>query len=42
MASAVKRLDGRWCARCRDATGREHARHFDRKVALDRSLMFGG
>jgi integrase len=32
MASITKRLDGRWRARYRDATGREHARHFTRKV----------
>lgn len=32
MASIKKRPDGRWRARYRDETGREHARHFDRKV----------
>ncbi len=32
MASVKKRPDGKWRARYRDAAGREHARHFDRKV----------
>ncbi len=32
MASIAKRADGRWRARYRDAHGREHARHFNRKV----------
>jgi integrase len=32
MASIAKRPDGRWRARYRDSTGKEHARHFDRKV----------
>ena len=32
MASIAKRADGRWRARYRDAAGREHARHFVRKV----------
>ncbi len=32
MASIAKRPDGRWRARYRDARGREHARHFSRKV----------
>ncbi len=38
MASIKKRPDGRWRARYRDATGREHARHFDRKVDGQRWL----
>lgn len=32
MASIKKRADGRWRARYRDAAGKEHARHFTRKV----------
>ena len=32
MASIKKRPDGVWRARYRDAAGKEHARHFDRKV----------
>ena len=32
MASIAKRPDGRWRARYRDAAGKEHARHFRRKV----------
>jgi hypothetical protein len=32
MASITKRPDGRWRARYRDAKGKEHARHFSRKV----------
>lgn len=32
MASIKKRPDGRWRARYRDDAGKEHARHFDRKV----------
>lgn len=32
MASVAKRADGRWRARYRDASGRERARHFVRKV----------
>lgn len=32
MSSIRKRPDGRWRARYRDETGREHAKHFDRKV----------
>jgi integrase len=32
MASIQKRPDGSWRARYRDESGREHARHFDRKV----------
>ncbi|MBC8094154.1 MAG: site-specific integrase [Pseudonocardia sp.] len=36
--SAVKRPDGRWRARYRDATGKEHAKHFDRTVDAERWL----
>ncbi len=32
MASVAKRPDGQWRARYRDEAGREHARHFTRKV----------
>lgn len=32
MASIKRRPDGKWRARYRDDTGREYARHFDRKV----------
>jgi integrase len=32
MASIVKRPDGQWRARYRDAAGKEHARHFARKI----------
>lgn len=38
MASVQKRPDGRWRARYRDDTGREHARHFDRKIDAQRWL----
>ncbi|GAB3454124.1 tyrosine-type recombinase/integrase [Kineococcus endophyticus] len=38
MASIKKRPDGRWRARYRDAGGKEHARHFDRKVDGQRWL----
>lgn len=37
MAGNVKRRpDGKWRARYRDATGREHARHFTRKTDAER------
>ena len=38
MASITKRPDGRWRARYRDDSGREHARHFARKVDGQRWL----
>lgn len=38
MASINKRPDGRWRARYRDEAGREHARHFSRKVDGQRWL----
>lgn len=38
MASITKRSNGQWRARYRDAAGREHARHFDRKVDASRWL----
>lgn len=30
-----KRPNGKWRARYRDDAGKEHARHFERKMALD-------
>jgi integrase len=38
MASIKRRPDGSWRARYRDETGREHSRHFARKVAGERWL----
>lgn len=38
MASIQKRPDGRWRARYRDDAGKEHARHFPRKVDAQRWL----
>ena len=38
MASIAKRPDGRWRARYRDQDGREHAKHFARKVEAQRWL----
>jgi integrase len=38
MASIAKRPDGRYRARYRDDGGKEHARHFDRKVDAQRWL----
>ena len=38
MASITKRPDGRWRARYRDAAGKEHARHFARKLDGQRWL----
>jgi integrase len=38
MASIKKRDDGKWRARYRDAGGREHAKHFERKVDAQRWL----
>ncbi len=38
MASVAKRPDGRWRARYRDAAGKEHAKHFLRKVDAQRWL----
>ncbi|TQS45587.1 tyrosine-type recombinase/integrase [Cryptosporangium phraense] len=36
--SVEKRPNGRWRARYRDATGEEHAKHFDRKAEAERWL----
>ena len=38
MSSIARRSDGRWRARCRDACGREHSRHFSRKIDAQRWL----
>jgi len=38
MASITRRPDGRWRARYRDDAGKEHARHFARKVDARRWL----
>jgi integrase len=38
MASVKRRPDGRWRARYRDQAGKEHAKHFDRKVDGQRWL----
>lgn len=38
MASIQKRDNGQWRARYRDALGKEHARHFPRKVDAQRWL----
>jgi len=38
MASIVKRTNGMWRARYRDASGREHAKHFERKADGERWL----
>ncbi|MDU0327208.1 site-specific integrase [Microbacterium sp. KSW2-21] len=38
MASIRKRPDGAWRARYRDGDGREHARHFERKIDAQRWL----
>ncbi len=39
MASISKRPDGRWRARYRDPDGREHAKHFSRKIDGERWLV---
>jgi integrase len=38
VASVQKRPNGKWRARYRDSAGKEHARHFDRKVDAQRWL----
>jgi integrase len=38
MANIAKRPDGRWRARYRDGAGKEHSRHFKRKVDAQRWL----
>lgn len=39
MSSVAKRPDGRWRARYRDAAGREHAKHFGRRIDADRWIV---
>jgi hypothetical protein len=38
MASIRRRSNGKWRARYRDASGKEHARHFERKADAERFL----
>jgi transposase-like protein len=38
MASVARRPDGQWRARYRDAAGKEHSKHFGRKVDAQRWL----
>ena len=38
MASIARRPDGQWRARYRDSAGREHSRHFPRKIDAQRWL----
>lgn len=38
MANVQKRPNDKWCARYRDLDGKEHARHFDRKLDAQRRL----
>ena len=38
MASIKRRPNGKWRARYRDEAGREHARHFERRVDAQRWL----
>ena len=38
MTSIAKRSDGKWRARYRDDVGKQHARHFNRKVDAQRWL----
>ena len=38
MASVAKRPDGQWRARYRDPAGKEHSKHFERKVDAQRWL----
>lgn len=38
MPSIAKRIDGRWRARYRDSSGREHSKHFSRRVDAQRWL----
>lgn len=39
MASIRKRPNGKWRARYYDPDGKEHARHFDRKVDAERFVV---
>ena len=38
MGNVARRPDGRWRARFRDVRGREHSKHFDRKIDAVRWL----
>src|SRR5687768_8789007 len=38
MGSIARRSDGKWRARYRDPAGREHSRHFRRKLDAERWL----
>jgi hypothetical protein len=38
MSNIAKRANGKWRAQDRDDSGRQHARHFDRKVDAQRWL----
>ena len=38
MGNIAKRANGKWRARYRDDSGRQHARHFDRKIDAQRWL----
>jgi hypothetical protein len=38
MSSIAKRSDGKWRARYRDDAGKQHARHFNRKIDAQRWL----
>ena len=38
VSSIAKRPNGRWRARYRDASGKEHSRHFRRKIDAQRWL----
>jgi hypothetical protein len=38
VVSIAKRPDGQWRARYRDAAGKEHSKHFDRKTDAQRWL----
>ena len=38
MGSVKRHANGRWRARYRDESGREHARHFARKIDAERWL----
>jgi len=39
MASVAKRPDGRWRARYRDPDGKEHSKHFARKIDAERYIV---
>jgi hypothetical protein len=39
MGSVKRRPDGKYRARYRDHAGKEHAKHFDRKIDADRWVV---